>query len=139
MKLSQVLAAREPLNKLSLKHFTNFKVVRAIAELVKSVNVEYDFFNTEFRKLLDMYAEKDEHGNPVVLTNGNIKLKDEESKKAFDEAYNDLMNLDVSEHVVPIIVVESDFKSPDDFLTPVEMISLDSIIDWGDGDTASKA
>ena len=56
MKLSEVLAVREPLNKLSQLHFSNFRVVRSLANLIKSVNNEVDFFNESFKKLVDSYA-----------------------------------------------------------------------------------
>ena len=139
MKLNEVLAAREPLNKLSQKHFSNFKVVRNISELVKSVNNEFDFFNTEFKKLIDTYAEKDEHGNPVIVQNGNIKLKDEEAKLAFDKEYKELLDLDVSDRVKVITIKETDFKTSEEFLTPGEMMALDPIINWGDDEANPQA
>ena len=139
MKLNEVLAAREPLNKLSQKHFSNFKVVRNISELVKSVNNEFDFFNTEFKKLIDAYAEKDEHGNPVIVQNGNIKLKDEEAKLAFDKEYKELLDLDVSDRVKVITIKETDFKTSEEFLTPGEMMALDCIINWGDDEANPQA
>lgn len=132
MKLNEVLAGREPLHKLSEKHFTNFKVARAIAGLTKEVEEETNFFNAEFKKLVDAYSEKDENGNPVVVQNGNIKLKDEEAKKAFDKEYAELLSLDVSDRVHKITVLETDFKTQDDFLTPAEMMTLDAVINWGE-------
>ena len=138
MKLSEVLAVREPLNKLSQLHFSNFRVVRSLANLIKSVNNEVDFFNESFKKLVDSYAEKDECGNPVIVKNGNIKLKDEEAKAAFDKEYADLLNLDVSDNVHKITIYESDFKSPDDILTPIEMMNLDPVIDWCSEESLGK-
>lgn len=138
MKLNEVLAGREPLRKLSEKHFTNFKVVRAIAGLIKEVDYEFDFFNAAFKKLVDEYSEKDEHGNPVVVQNGNIKLKDEEAKKSFDKEYADLLSLDVSDRLHKITILETDFKTTEDFLTPAEMMALDAVINWGEDVSVSK-
>lgn len=138
MTINDILAAREPLIKLSSKKFTSFKVVRSIAILVREVNGEYEFFNTQFRELLNLYADKDATGNPILIQNGNIKLKDEESKKAFDQKYAELISVDVSDTVHKIDILEDDFQNKTDYPTPSEMIALETIINWRD-DTASQA
>lgn len=138
MTINDILAAREPLIKLSSKKFTSFKVVRAIAILVREVNGEYEFFNTQFRELLDLYADKDVNGNPILIQNGNIKLKDEEAKRSFDKKYSELLSVDVSDTVHKIDILEADFQNKADYPTPSEMIALETVVNWRD-DTASQA
>lgn len=138
MTINDILSAREPLVKLSSKKFTSFKVVRAIAILVREVNGEYEFFNTQFRELLDLYADKDANGNPILIQNGNIKLKDEEAKRSFDKKYSELLSVDVSDTVHKIDILEADFQNKADYPTPSEMIALETVINWRD-DTASQA
>lgn len=129
MKLNQVLAARDTLNKLSKKHYTKFRVVHDIAALLRAVAVELEFFDAEFKKLIDLYSEKDENGKPVILANGNIKLRDAEAKKAFDAGYEDLMHVEFD--ISKIVIVEEDFASPEDYPTPEEMNLLEPFVDFG--------
>ncbi len=132
MKLKNILGARDALKKLSEKHFVNFKVVRAIADLIKAINTELEFFETESEKLIKLYAELDENGQPKMLPNGLCQLKSPEDKAAFDKEYAELLNLDISDRIHPVAISEADFKTTTDLLTPLEMLALDELIEWKD-------
>ena len=86
----------------------------------------------EMQKLINIYAEKGEDGNPVILENGNIKLIDQEAKNNFDKEYKDLSETDVSDNVHKVNLCESDFRDPADLPTPAEMMALESVINWVD-------
>ena len=130
MKLKELLNIREPLKQLSEKHFINFKTVRAIADLIKAINVELEFFEIESNKLVKLYAELNDFGEPKVLPNGNLQLKTPEDKVAFNKEYDNLLNLDISDKIKTITISESDFKSAAELPTPLEMSALDCIIKW---------
>ena len=93
MKITDILAASDYLKKLVNVRFSSFKVTRSITNLVKQCDEEIKLYMTEMQKLINIYAEKGEDGNPVVLENGNIKLIDQEAKDNFDkEDYKEMVN-----------------------------------------------
>lgn len=58
-----------------------FKISRIIRELRKEV----ESFNTERDKIIRVFSEKDENGKPVLLENGNIKIRPDLVKECNDE------------------------------------------------------
>ena len=95
MKLIDVFKAREPLLRLTEKRFNNYKVLRQLVKARKAVESEVEFYAQEERKAVMQYAEKDEKGNPVILTDGRLKLVDAEAKAAFDETIAKLNDTEV--------------------------------------------
>lgn len=132
MKIIDILAASDNLKKLVNVRFSSFKVTRSITNLVKQCDEEIKFYMAEMQKLINIYAEKGEDGNPVFNENGNIKLIDQEAKNNFDKEYKDLSETDVSDNVHKINLSESDFCDPADLPTPAEMMALESVINWVD-------
>lgn len=129
MKLIELLNARSALKCLTEKNFTNYKVLRDLAKIRKAVDAEVEFYTEQERKAVLQYADKDEKGQPVILDNGRIKLKDIESKQAFDEELSKLRTLEV-DGITKVVVEESDFRSSNDYPTPDEMIALECVIDF---------
>ena len=113
MKITDILAASDYLKKLVNVRFSSFKVTRSITNLVKQCDEEIKLYMTEMQKLINIYAEKGEDGNPVVLENGNIKLIDQDN-------------------VHKVNLSESDFRDPADLPTPAEMMALEGVINWVD-------
>ena len=132
MKITDILTASDNLKKLVNVRFSSFKVTRSIANLAKQCDEEIKFYMTEMQKLINVYAEKGEDGNPIVLENGNIKLIDQEAKDNFDKEYKDLSETDVSDNVHKVNLSESDFRDPADLPTPSEMMALEGVINWVD-------
>lgn len=58
-----------------------FKISRIIRELRKEV----ESFNAERDKIIRVFSEKDENGKPVLLENGNIKIRSDLVKECNDE------------------------------------------------------
>lgn len=58
-----------------------FKISRIIRELRKEV----ESFNAERDKIIRVFSEKDEDGKPVLLENGNIKIRSDLVKECNDE------------------------------------------------------
>lgn len=129
MKLIELLNARSALKSLTEKNFANYKILRDLTRLRKSVDAEVEFYTEQERKAVLQYADKDEKGQPIILDNGRIKLKDIESKQAFDEELSKLRTLEV-DGITKVVVEESDFRSSNDYPTPDEMIALECVIDF---------
>lgn len=127
MKLIDVFKAREPLLRLTEKRFNNYKVLRQLVKARKAVESEVEFYAQEERKAVMQYAEKDEKGNPVILTDGRLKLVDAEAKVAFDETIAKLNDTEV-DGIDRIVIRENDFASSSDYPTPNDMALLDCII-----------
>lgn len=127
MKLIDVFKAREPLLRLTEKRFNNYKVLRQLVKARKAVESEVEFYAQEERKAVMQYAEKDEKGNPVILTDGRLKLVDAEAKAAFDETIAKLNDTEV-DGIECIVIRENDFASSADYPTPNDMALLDCII-----------
>jgi len=68
-------------------------------------------------------------GEPIVLEGGRIKLKDIESKIAFDKEITDLRNTEVDD-ITKVELKESDFADTSKIPTPYELIALESVIEF---------
>lgn len=129
MKLIEVLNALIPLRALTEARFTSFKKSRELAILRKKVEFEADFYAKEEKKIVEAYAEKNESGEPIILDGGRIRLKDEETKKAFDKAIADLRNTEV-DGISKVRLSESDFGDSAKIPTPYELIALEPVIEF---------
>lgn len=131
MKLKEVLKAREPLNRLMNKNFTSYKVLRELVKLQKAVGAEVEFYTAQEKKNIELYSEKDDKGNPVILAEGRIKLKDTQAKADFDGEIAKLYETDI-DGITAVVIRESDFKSSDDYPTPGDMSALDGFVEFAD-------
>ena len=129
MKLIEVLNALIPLRALTEARFTSFKKSRELAILRKKVEFEADFYGKEEKKIVETYAEKNEAGEPIILDGGRIKLKDIESKIAFDKEITNLRELEISD-IEKVKLSESDFADTSKIPTPYELIALEAVIEF---------
>ena len=129
MKLIELLNAVLPLRTLSDARFTSFKKSRELALLRKKVEFEGEFYANEEKKIANLYAKKNEQGEPIILEGGRITLKDIESKKKFDEEISKLRNLEI-EDIVRVELSEKDFADSSKIPTPSELLALESVIDF---------
>lgn len=127
MKLKQVIQAKDAIVRLTEKRFTDYKKVRELVKLRKSVETEFDFYAAEEKKAVDTYAEISEKGTPAFLPDGRLKLKDEKSKIAFETEIKALLDTDV-DTIEPITISEKDFRSCEDIPTPDDMILLEELV-----------
>lgn len=131
MKLIDVLKAKEPLGRLMNKNFTNYKVLRELVKLQKAVSTEVEFYTAQEKKNIDLYSEKDDKGNPVILAEGRIKLKDPKSKADFESEITKLYATEI-DGINAVVICESDFKSSEEYPTPGDMTLLDGFIEFAD-------
>ena len=131
MKLKDILVANEPLKRLCDKRLANYKKMRELAKLYRAVKQEVEFYFVEEKKAVDIYAELDKTGTPIFLEDGRLRLKDMESKIAFEKEIEKLRNTEV-DGIEPITLCESDFRSGDDLPTVSEMIALEPLVVFED-------
>lgn len=131
MKLIDVFNTREPLKRLTEKRFNNYKVLRLLVKLRKAVETEVEFYVEEEKKAINLYALKDEKGNPVFTVDGRLQLKDVESKIAFEEEIKKLNATEV-DGIKPVLLREEDFCSSADYPTPNDMALLETVIEFGE-------
>lgn len=92
---------------------------------------EYEFYSSQEQKAVELYAEKTEGGQPVLLEGGRLKLKDVEAKIAFDGEIEKLGNTEVDD-ISPVTLKECDFKTADDFPTATDMLLLSPLVVFGE-------
>lgn len=127
MKLKELLKTQEPLKRLTEKRFTNYKIIRALVGLRKAVDAEVDVYLEQERKAITAYAVLDEKGNPVLLAEGRVQLRDEKAKAAFEKELTELRETEI-ENISSITLWEDDFRSDEDFPTPDDILSLEPLV-----------
>lgn len=127
MKLKDLLAANEPLKRLCEKRFASYKKMRELAKLRKVVEQEVEIYLKEEQKSVKTYAELDKNGTPIFLEDGRLRLKDVESKVAFEKEISALRDTDI-DGIEPVTISERDFYTCDDLPTVNEMIALEPLV-----------
>ena len=131
MKLKELLAANEPLKRLSEKRFASYKKIRELVRLRKAIEQETEFYAEEEKKAVKTYGELDDNGNPIFLEDGRLRLKDMDSKIAFENELTTLLETEV-DGIEHISLCERDFRSLDDIPTVDDMIALEGVIIFED-------
>ena len=131
MKLKTIVATKPALARLTEKRFSDYKKLREIVKLRKSVESEFDFYVEQEKKAVEAYDEKKKDGTPVFLEDGRIKLKDPKSKDAFEAEIIRLQETEI-DGITPITLSERDFLTPDDLPTASDMLALEGIIEFED-------
>ena len=127
MKLKDLLVANEPLKRLCEKRFASYKKMRELVKLRKAVEQEVEFYAADEQKAINTYAELDKNGTPIFLDDGRLRLKDIDSKVAFEKEISALRETDI-DGIEPIILSEMDFKCSEDLPTVNEMIALEPLV-----------
>jgi hypothetical protein len=131
MKLKTIIATKPALERLTEKRFSDYKKLREIVKLRKSVEAEFDFYVEQEKKAVETYAEKKKDGTPVFLEDGRIKLKDPKSKEAFEAEIIRLQETEIDD-VTPITLSESDFLNANELPTASDMLALEGVVEFED-------
>lgn len=131
MKLKTIIATKPALERLTEKRFSDYKKLREIVKLRKSVKAEFDFYVEQEKKAVETYAEKKKDGTPVFLEDGRIKLKDPKSKEAFEAEIIRLQETEIDD-VTPITLSESDFLNANELPTASDMLALEGVVEFED-------
>jgi len=127
MKLKDLLAANEPLKRLCEKKFASYKKMRELVKLRKVVEQEVELYATEEQKAINTYAELDKNGTPIFLDDGRLRLKDMDSKVAFEKEISTLRDTDI-DGIEVVTICERDFYCSEDLPTVNEMIALEPLV-----------
>ena len=131
MKLKTIIATKPALERLTEKRFSDYKKLREIVKLRKSVKAEFDLYVEQEKKAVETYAEKKKDGTPVFLEDGRIKLKDPKSKEAFEAEIIRLQETEIDD-VTPITLSESDFLNANELPTASDMLALEGVVEFED-------
>ena len=121
ISVSTLVECTETLNELIQKPL-KIRTAYKIARLAREIQKELELFETTKVSLVKKYGELDENGNPVILENGNYKIKNESSKEFLAE-YQDMLTQKISLNIEPLSLEELE----EERFTPQE---ISSIIDF---------
>lgn len=129
MKVIDILDAKESLAKLNLVKFSDFKIVSSIYKLTKKVNNVLDMVQQEQKKIIDIYAKKDNNGKTIILNN-MYQFEDEEKKNNFIKEMSDLKQQDIDDiNKIDISMSKIQYGAE---LTGEELMKLEPLINWND-------
>lgn len=131
MQLIKIIQARAALCRLTETRFKNFTVARNLCALRKKVEELAEFTQQEQGKAVQAHAVL-ENGRPVLSDGGNIRLKSAEDKAAYDAEMQELVETEISD-INPVTIVEADFRSPEDYPSPDDMMALDGLVEFKEG------
>lgn len=91
-KISQVKASCEQLKDIKMSIKTAYK----LSKLSNLLDNEIAFYQEQYKKIIDLYAEKDENGNYKFIDENqrNIEIQSDKVKEA-SSAFEELQNLEV--------------------------------------------
>lgn len=73
MNIITLLNAAKALNQISETKISS-RLAYKIMKFYKSVEIEEEFYNKKRMEIVEMYAQKDDNGQPVVDNNGIIQI-----------------------------------------------------------------
>lgn len=89
MKLSEILSLRTIFIKLMNDPISGcYRPFYQIAKFLHSTDSEAEFYQKEYQKIIELYAEKDEKNKPIETENGDIKIKFEDRQKCLEAIKN---------------------------------------------------
>lgn len=115
IKLLQTQAVCDKLKNIKMPVKTAYR----ISKLQEAMKKEIEFYQEQYKKIVEEYAEKDEQGNYKVLNENNIKIQPDK----IDEAASAINELQQLEAELPDISFSlADFDNIE--ITPEEMSGL---------------
>ena len=98
---------------------------------VEPVKLDESMLSEQEKKAVDAHAAKKEDGSPDFTEDGRLKLKDAESKNAFEVEILRLQETEI-DGIVPVKLCEEDFLTTNDLPTASDMLILEGIVDFAD-------
>ena len=83
-QLIQVMAIVDVFRTLTTKHYNNFSLSYKIAKASKELESHREFYAAEERKIVEMYAVKEENGQIKVVDGNRITFKNQEDAIKFN-------------------------------------------------------
>lgn len=107
MKLNKLINARDVIKKELLNQKMSFSLAYKINKIILATDADENFYLEQIKSLFNKYAKKNENGQIIQDTNGNITLI-EDKVTDFYKGYNELLNIDVNAEIDKISLADLD-------------------------------
>ena len=122
MKLNKILNARDVIKKELLNQRMSFSLAYKINKIILATDADENFYLEQMKSVFNKYAKKNENGQIIQDTNGNITLIEDKVTDFYKE-YNELLNIDVDAAAIDKISL-ADFTNENLQLSPHQLQQL---------------
>jgi hypothetical protein len=123
MKLIDIINARRIVSRVATQKM-NGNLSYGIMKFIKNSNGDEDFFNSQFKMIVDKYAQKDDEGNWLKNEDGGVLIR----KDAITECNSKIKELHNTRVNAPWMFNIQDIGSTDCF-SPQDLFVLDVFIE----------
>lgn len=107
MKLNKLLNARDVIKKELLNQKMSFSLAYKINKIILATDTDENFYLEQMKSLFNKYSKKNEKGQIIQDTNGNIILIEDKVTDFYKE-YNELLNIDINAEIDKISLADLD-------------------------------
>ena len=122
MKLNKLINARDVIKKELLNQRMSFSLAYKINKIILVTDADENFYLEQIKSLFNKYAKKNEKGQIIQDTNGNITLIEDKVTDFYKE-YNELLNIDIDTAAIDKISL-ADFTNENLQLSPHQFQQL---------------
>ena len=128
MTIQDILNSKQSLIKINSIKFSDFKIALRLASFAKKIDTFIDTFQEEQKKVVKLYAKKNESGEPVIEANGQIAFETEENKTKFIEEINKILSTEL-EGIEPLQIKVSDVQAAGE-ISANDLLAVSALINW---------
>lgn len=128
MTIQDILNSKQSLIKINSIKFSDFKIALRLASFAKKIDTFIDTFQEEQKKVVKLYAKKNESGEPVIEANGQISFENEENKTKFIEEMNKILSTEL-EGIEPLQIKVSDVQVAGE-ISANDLLAVSALINW---------
>jgi len=128
MTIQDILNSKQSLIKINSIKFSDFKIALRLASFAKKIDTFIDTFQEEQKKVVKLYAKKNESGEPVIEANGQIAFETEENKTKFIEEMNKILSTEL-EGIEPLQIKVSDVQAAGE-ISANDLLAVSALINW---------
>lgn len=128
MTIQDILNSKQSLIKINSIKFSDFKIALRLASFAKKIDTFIDTFQEEQKKVVKLYAKKNESGEPVIEANGQIAFENEENKTKFVEEMNKILTTEL-EGIDPLQIKVSDVQVAGE-ISANDLLAVSALINW---------
>ena len=128
MTLQDILNSKQSLIKINSIKFSDFKIALKLASFAKKIDGYLETFQSEQKKVIELYAKKDENNQPIIDKNGQIEFKTAEDKINFINDMNDILSTEL-EDLKPITIKVSQVQTATE-ISANDLLAVSALINW---------
>lgn len=128
MTIQDILNSKQSLIKINSIKFSDFKIALRLASFAKKIDTFIDTFKEEQKKVVKIYAKKNESGEPVIEANGQISFENEENRTKFIEEMNKILSTEL-EGIEPLQIKVSDVQVAGE-ISANDLLAVSALINW---------